>query len=154
MTISGVPHATSGPACRATVNCWLETFRGLATPTTVPDDDTNHYWVVACNAGGCTDIDSSNPAEFVGSSSTPTPTPDQEVADGICRVGLIVRVGESCTYPGTDEEFSVDSSGRGRFLFFIAGTGISALNTTINGVTYNFKASKQEDGTWIIEVAG
>ena len=30
-----------------------------------PDDDNNYYWVVACNAGGCSDIDSDNPATFV-----------------------------------------------------------------------------------------
>ena len=85
---------------------------------------------------------------------TATPTPASEMADGVCHVGLIVRPGESCTYPGTSAEFSVDSSGTGRFLFFTAGTGIDARNTTINGVTYNFKASKQGDGTWIIEAAG
>ncbi len=86
--------------------------------------------------------------------STPTPTTASEGAGGVCRVGLIVGPGESCTYPGTSTEFSVDSSGRGRFLFITAGTGINAQNTTINGVTYNFKASKQDDGTWIIEAAG
>ena len=25
-------------------------------------DDNNYYWVVACNSGGCSDIDSENPA--------------------------------------------------------------------------------------------
>ena len=93
-----------------------------------------------------------------GATATPTPThtptPASKGADGVCHVGLIVRPGESCTYPGTSAEFSVDSSGTGRFLFFTAGTGIAARNTTINGVPYNFKASKQGDGTWIIEAAG
>ena len=32
---------------------------------TSPGDDENYYWVVACNSGGCTDIDSENPATFV-----------------------------------------------------------------------------------------
>jgi len=66
----------------------------------------------------------------------------------------VVSPGESCVYPGTPEEFSVDSSGRGHFLFFTAGTGINARNTTINGVRYDFAASKQADGTWVIEAAG
>ncbi len=83
---------------------------------------------------------------------TATPTPASERAVGVCHAGLIVRPGESCTYPGTSTEFSVDSSGTGRFLFFTAGTGLDLRNTTINGVTYNFKASKQDDGNWIIEV--
>ena len=30
-----------------------------------PDDDNNHYWVVACNEAGCSEIDSSSPAQFV-----------------------------------------------------------------------------------------
>ncbi len=84
----------------------------------------------------------------------PTATPTQSIDDGTCRVGLVVRPGESCVYPGASQEFSVDSSGSGHFLFFTAGTGISARNTTINGVQYNFAASKQADGSWIIEAAG
>ena len=91
-------------------------------------------------------------AATLGETAAPIPTPER--AGGVCHVGLIVRPGESCTYPGTTSEFSVDSSGTGRFLFFTAGTGIDARNTTINGVTYNFKASKQGDGNWIIEAAG
>ena len=73
---------------------------------------------------------------------------------GDCYAGLVVGPGESCTYPGTAQEFSVDASGRGHFIFASAGTGIDARGTTINGFTYNFKASKQPDGTWLIEVAG
>ena len=100
------------------------------------------------------DCGASTPGATATATPTATPTPASEGAAGVCHVGLIVSPGESCTYPGTSAEFSVDSSGTGRFLFFTAGTGISARNTTINGVTYNFKASKQGDGTWIIEAAG
>ena len=32
---------------------------------TSPGDDENYYWVVACNSGGCTDIDTGDPAAFV-----------------------------------------------------------------------------------------
>ena len=73
---------------------------------------------------------------------------------GDCYAGLVVGPGESCTYPGTTQEFWVDDSGRGYFIFSTAGTGIDMRDTTINGVTYNFKASKQADGTWLIEIAG
>ena len=73
---------------------------------------------------------------------------------GECYAGLVLRVGDRCTYPGTSVDFWVDSSGRGRFSFFTTGERISARNMTINGVTYNFVASKQSDGTWLIEVAG
>ena len=30
-----------------------------------PDADDNSYWITACNAAGCSEIDSSNPALFV-----------------------------------------------------------------------------------------
>ncbi len=73
---------------------------------------------------------------------------------GDCYAGRVVGPGERCTYPGTSEDFWVDDSGRGRFIFSTAGTGISLRNTTINGVVYNFAASKQADGTWLIEAAG
>ena len=33
-----------------------------------PDDVRNYYWVVACNSGGCSDIDSANPAANEGNS--------------------------------------------------------------------------------------
>ena len=72
----------------------------------------------------------------------------------VCNVGDILSPGESCTYPGTNIEFSVLNNGSGRFLFFTAGTGINARNVTINGVRYNFAASKQSDGTWLIEAVG
>ena len=72
----------------------------------------------------------------------------------VCQVGDVLSPGESCTYPGTDIEFSVLDNGSGRFLFFTAGTGINARNITINGVKYNFAASKRADGKWEIEASG
>ena len=72
----------------------------------------------------------------------------------VCRPGLIVGSGESCTYPGSSVEFSVDSSGQGRFLFFTSGSSINLTDTTINGVVYNFVAQAQSDGSWLIETAG
>ena len=41
---------------------------------TAPDDDRNYYWVVACHAGGCSEIDRSNPAEPGASSQVTTAT--------------------------------------------------------------------------------
>ena len=48
----------------------------------------------------------------------------------------------------------MDESSRGHFIFFTSETGINARGTNINGVTYNFAASKQSDGAWLIEAAG
>ncbi len=33
---------------------------------TEPDEDENYYWVMACNRGGCSEIDTENPAESSG----------------------------------------------------------------------------------------
>ena len=30
-----------------------------------PDNDENYYWVVACDSGGCSEIDGNNPATFI-----------------------------------------------------------------------------------------
>ena len=80
--------------------------------------------------------------------STPT------AAQTVCSVGMRIGPGERCTYPGSDQDFWVDSSGTGRFMFFTSGGSISADGTTINGVTYYFRATKQFDGDWLIEMAG
>ena len=40
-----------------------------------PDSAKNYYWVVACNSGGCSEIDSENPAMPIGTGATPTPNP-------------------------------------------------------------------------------
>ena len=82
---------------------------------------------------------------------------DSSVAssDGSCFVGLLVRPGESCTYPGTDDEFTVNVRGRGRFLDSLAGIRIRIDNETIDGRVYDFEASHQGDGLWRIDrVAG
>ena len=71
---------------------------------------------------------------------------------GACRAGLVVNPGETCTYKG--DTFSVSSSGRGSIAFFSAGTGIDARGTTINGVRWNFHATKNSgSNSWTIHVA-
>ena len=74
---------------------------------------------------------------------------------GECYVGLVVRMGESCTYPGTTDAFTVNESGRGSFLTFLAGIRIRINNQTINGRVYDLLASHQGSGVWRIDrVAG
>ena len=88
--------------------------------------------------------------------SAPTPDdPTETVREGDCYPGLIVRIGESCAYPGTTDEFTVNARGRGRFLSFLAGIRINVPNESINGRVYDFGASHQGDGVWRIDrVAG
>ena len=40
------------------------------THTSPDDDEGNYYWVTACNSGGCSDIDSNNPARFIDNTGT------------------------------------------------------------------------------------
>ena len=72
-----------------------------------------------------------------------------------CYVGLLLEIGESCTYPGTMDQFSVNVRGRGSFLGRLAGIRIRINNETINGRVYDFEASHQGDGVWRIDrIAG
>ena len=81
-------------------------------------------------------------------------TQNAPVAASDCQVGQALSAQDRCTYPGTSDEFSVDASGTGSFLFLTAATVINARNALINGQPYDFAASRQDDGSWIIEVVG
>ena len=107
---------------------------------------TRHYRVSATNSAGTGQA--SNTDDATTDSAPPPPS------TGTCSVDLVVRPGESCTYPGRSDEFSVDSAGAGRFLFFTSGTGLVIRDSIINGVTYTFVASKQSDGNWLVEEVG
>lgn len=87
-----------------------------------------------------------------------SPEPEEEPVDEVeesvdennfCQVGDVLQPGESC-YDGTGDAFTVLEDGRGNYLFITAGTGIN-LQGSINGVRRNFKANKQDDGTWRID---
>jgi len=71
-----------------------------------------------------------------------------------CQVGQVLEPGDRCTYPATSDEFWVDDTGVGHFLFFTANSEINAQNATINNQAYDFAARRQEDGTWKIELSG
>ena len=69
----------------------------------------------------------------------------------ICEAGDILAPGESCTYPGTDAEFTVHNNGNGQFLFFSSGNSLNIRNTVINGQSYTLVANKLASGSWEIE---
>ena len=71
---------------------------------------------------------------------------------GACTAGLVVNPGGSCTYKGFT--FSVSSSGTGSISFFSAGNSIDARGSTINGVRWNFYASRNSSSnSWTIHTA-
>ena len=81
--------------------------------------------------------------------------PPATAREGDCYPGLLLGPGESCTYPGTTDEFSVNARGRGSFLGRLRGIRIQFDNETVNGVVYDFLATHQGDGVWRIDrVAG
>ena len=98
----------------------------------------------------------------VQSQPAPFPIPAQQtveetlalLANSDCQVGQILMPQERCTYPGTSDEFWVDDSGSGNFLFLTASSVINAQNANINSQNYDFASRKQGDGSWIIEVVG
>ena len=97
--------------------------------------------------------DDMTPDDMTPDDETPDETP--QFAPGDCYPGLLVASGESCTYPGTSDAFSVNARGRGSFLGRLAGIRIRIDNETINGRVYDFLASHQGDGVWRIDrVAG
>ena len=112
-------------------------------------------------ASRCTGGD--NPDGFWSGGSWSTVEPDETMPEeptgmaqeSDCYPGLLVGIGASCTYPGTTDEFTVNVRGRGRFLDSLAGIRIRLDNETIGGRVYDFEASHQGDGVWLIDrVAG
>ena len=92
---------------------------------------------------------------MVGGGETMPEEPDGMAQEGDCYPGQMVRSGESCTYPGTTDEFTINERGRGRFLGRLAGIRIRINEESINGRVYDFEASHQGDGVWRIDrVAG
>ena len=83
----------------------------------------------------------------------------------VCKAGDILSPGESCTYPGTNAVFSVLNNGQSQWnipglpwwlawVNKISLDELSVSDLTVNGVRYDFAASKQADGTWFIETVG
>ena len=70
---------------------------------------------------------------------------------GDCHVGLVLRPGQRCTYPGTAEAFSVMENGRGMFLIISSARAININKVTFKGQFYDFRASHQGDGVWRVD---
>ena len=114
----------------------------FASRCTGSDYPTDGYW-----SGGSWSAEDADDISPPDSSGTAT--------GGECYTGLLVEIGESCTYPGTMDAFTVNDRGRGTFLTFLAGIRIRINNQTINGRVYDLLAVHQGSGVWRIDrVAG
>ena len=74
---------------------------------------------------------------------------DQDSED--CLLGLVVRPGESCNYPGTANAFTVNQDGSASFLIVNSTRAINLPNRTYQGQVYDFRASHQGEGVWRID---
>ena len=102
-----------------------------------------------------TAVDADGDADSLGFTLAVDEAPPGSGLLGICRVGMSLSSGQSCTYPGTAEAFSVNARGRGSFLGRLAGIRIRIDNETIDGRVYDFLASHRGDGVWRIDrIAG
>ena len=75
----------------------------------------------------------------------------------ICKVGDTLMPGQKCADQGTDAVFSVLENGLGSYtsetgLLYEATDVLDATWAILNEQTYNFKARKQMDGRWEIEI--
>ena len=120
------------------------------------ESPTDGRFASRCTGGGNPDGIWSGGSWSIGEGAGSTPEDSGGMAqEGDCYPGLLVGIGESCTYPGTTDEFSVNVRGRGHFLDSVAGIRIRIANETIGGRVYDFLASHEGDGVWLIErVAG
>ena len=73
-----------------------------------------------------------------------------------CEAGQTINPGEQCTYPGTSFTFSVAADGRATFWVTSAGSGgtIDSRNSTLNGISVNFLAIGNADGSWFLQEVG
>ena len=85
---------------------------------------------------------------------TVTVEPPATQPGGTCTVGLLLRPGERCTYPGTSDELTINADGSATFLFFTSGRSLNIVNSNINGRVYTLVATRQSDGRWRIERVG
>ena len=144
-------YRCQGADCRFEGETWL----AWVTDGTSYTDDGNGTRPLFAEAMYRYAVATSRAGEISVWSNWVTANPAEAGSLGDCYVGLLVSMRQSCTYPGTSDEFSVNVRGRGQFLDRLAGIRISISNETINGRVYDFVASHQGDGVWRIDrIAG
>ena len=83
--------------------------------------------------------------------SEPEPPTEPPTDDNYCRVNDVVDTGEACQIYNTTIEFGVRSNGTGCLAGSIcAGRQHTWRNSTINGETITFVASRNDDDSWTI----
>ena len=83
---------------------------------------------------------SDHPGAFPAPAPPPPPT---------CTAGLVLRAGDSCTYPGTSQTLTVNADGTATFGFVTSG---AAIDISSNNIT--LVATRQNDGSWLVQQVG
>ena len=100
-------------------------------------------------AGACGDDGGSAPTSPPPTTPAPPPAPPPPPPPPTCTVGLVLRAGDSCTYPGTSQTLTVNADGSASLGPFTSGRSINIASGNLVLV-----ASRQSDGSWIIERVG
>ena len=102
------------------------------------------FLAAACGGDGAPSAPAPAPAPTPAPAPAPAPEPERA-----CTAGLVLQPGESCTYPGTSEKFTVNADGTATFLFSTSGNAI-----TVSASNYQFAARRQSNGSWLVERVG
>ena len=130
---------------------------GTSFVHTAPYSGDNYYWVVACNRGGCSDIDSENPAAPTDSSSTepgttdPSPSQALRFAEG--------RTATRSIPENTPADINVGvpvlAEGGGTLTYTLSGPDAASFTIvsttgqvrTKDGVVYNYETKNRYTAT-------
>ena len=122
---------------------------GTSFTHTNPDENANYYWVVACNNAGCSEIDSANPATFVGGPPAPTSPPNQRyVWQGSTTVVSWDAVSGADHYTVYYDDFFSSSCS---LSFGGSPSFCDELATNIRGTSYTHTSPDEDDNYyWVV----
>ena len=118
-----------------------------------PDERQNYYWVVACNSGGCSEIDSTDPAEPLATSTT-----GSSVTPPTASLDLAFPEGESATRSilentpaGINVGAPVSAEGDGTLTYTMSGPDAASFTIvpttgqvrTRDGVVYDYETKNR-----------
>ncbi len=127
----------------------LDSRTGQTVKWTVPSDLKAATVTVSVNDGVNEPVTQSRRVPIILPEEEVEPVADvPEARSANCQAGDIIRPGESCIHPNGDR-FVVEADGTGR----LGGIG-SRGGITIRARNLTFVASKQADGSWVIEDVG
>ena len=125
---------------------------GTAYVHTDPSSGDNYYWVVACNRGGCSEIDAGNPVKAPGTSSTEAtnmPTASQEL--GFTEGESATRSIPENTPAGINVGAPVSAEGDATLTYTLSGPDAASFTIvpttgqvrTRDGVVYDYETENR-----------